>query len=225
MKTVKTLFPYFIGLVFILAAFSGCKQGTQKDEKSGEADKQTAEKKEEKNLVNQLTDKEKEDGWKLIFDGKSFDGWRGYNDKTFPDSGWVIEDKAIKCLGSGHGEAGGAGGDIIYDQKFKDFRLQFDWKISKGGNSGVFYLAKEIPDEPIWKSSPEFQILDNANHPDANLGENGNRQAASLYDLIPADPQNSKPYGEWNHGEIMVYQGTVVHRQNGKKVLDRKSVV
>lgn len=68
--------------------------------------------------------------------------------------------------------------------------------------------------EPIYISAPEFQVLDNANHPDAKLGKDNNRQAASLYDMIPAVPQNAKPFGEWNKAKIMVYKGTVVHGQN-----------
>jgi len=158
--------------------------------------------------------------WIKLFDGKTFTGFRGYNRTDMPKA-WTIEDGAIKINGSGKGEAGAKdGGDIIFERKFKNFELTFEWKVSKGANSGVFYLAQEIKDEPIWKSSPEYQVLDNENHPDAKLGEKGNRKSASLYDLIPAVPQNSKPYGEWNTGRILVYQGTVVHSQNGKNVLE-----
>lgn len=160
------------------------------------------------------------DEWITLFDGKSFDGWRGYNQTDVPTA-WTIEDGAIKINGSGRGEAGAKdGGDIIYDKKFKNFELTFEWKVAKGANSGVFYLGQEIEGEPIWKSSPEYQILDNANHPDAKLGKDNNRQSASLYDLIPAIPQNSKPFGEWNSGGIMVYNGSVVHSQNGENVLE-----
>ena len=74
--------------------------------------------------------------------------------------------------------------------------------------------------EPIYISSPEYQVLDNENHPDAKLGIDGNRQSASLYDMIPAKPQNAKPYGEWNKGKIMVYKGTVVHGQNDANVVE-----
>ena len=74
--------------------------------------------------------------------------------------------------------------------------------------------------EPIYISAPEFQVLDNANHPDAKLGKDNNRQAASLYDMIPAVPQNAKPFGEWNKAKIMVYKGTVVHGQNDENVLE-----
>jgi hypothetical protein len=217
MKKLKTIIPFVLGIALMLTAFNGCKQGAKKEGQE-EAKKEETQKKGE--MLNQLTQQEKEEGWKLLFNGENFEGWRAYNSESFPEDQWTIENNAMKCLGSGQGEAAGAAGDIIYDQKFKDFRLKFEWKISEGGNSGVFYLAKETPDEPIWKSAPEFQILDNANHPDAQLGKNGNRKAASLYDLIPADPQNTKPYGEWNEAEIMVYQGTVVHRQNGEDVVE-----
>lgn len=160
------------------------------------------------------------DGWITLFDGNSFEGWRGYNRADMPGA-WTIEDGAIKINGSGRGEAGAKdGGDIIFDQKFKNFELTFEWKVAKGANSGVFYLAQEIEGEPIYKSSPEYQILDNANHPDAKLGKDNNRQSASLYDLIPAVPQNSNPFGEWNTGGVMVYKGTVVHSQNGENVVE-----
>ena len=156
----------------------------------------------------------------VLFDGSSTDGWRGYDKTTLPTA-WTIEDGCLKINGSGNGEAGAKdGGDIIYDRKFKNFELSFEWKVGKGSNSGVFYLAQEVPGEPIYISAPEYQILDNANHPDAMLGVDGNRQSASLYDMIPAKPQNSKPWGEWNTGKIMVYKGTVVHYQNGQNVLE-----
>ncbi len=169
---------------------------------------------------NQLTAEEVKDGWILMFNGQTSDGWRGYNKPAFPDSGWVIEDGTLRCVGSGKGEAGGKGGDIIFDKKFKDFNLKLDWKISEGGNSGIFYLAQELSNEPVWKSACEMQILDNEKHIDGKLGKDGNRQAGSLYDLIPAKPQNAKPAGEWNTVEIIVYQGTVVHKMNGETVLE-----
>jgi hypothetical protein len=147
----------------------------------------------------------------VIFNGENFEGWRGYNRTDMPGK-WTIEDGAIKINGGGTGEGqSNDGGDIIYATPFKNFKFTFEWKVAKGANSGVFFYAKEIADQPIYISAPEYQILDNANHPDALLGVDGNRQSASLYDMLPAKPQNQKPFGEWNTGGIMVFQGTVVH--------------
>ncbi|MGI6242554.1 MAG: 3-keto-disaccharide hydrolase [Prevotella sp.] len=168
------------------------------------------------------------DGYITLFDGKTLKGWRCYG-KDEAGSDWNVEDGAIHLKGSGNGEGGGDnGGDLIFAHKFKNFELTFEYKISKGGNSGVFYLAQEVTavqngkEEylPIWQSASEYQVLDNANHPDAKLGVDGNRQSASLYDMIPAKPQNAKPYGEWNTAKIMVYKGTVVHGQNGENVVE-----
>lgn len=171
------------------------------------------------------------DGYITIFDGENFTGWRGYGQDKVPGK-WTIDtaEKAIKFNGSGGGEAqDGDGGDIIFAHKFKNFQLELEWKVAKGSNSGIFYLAQEYWStnedstkrlEPIYISSPEYQVLDNENHPDALLGVDGNRMSASLYDMIPAKPQNSKPFGEWNKAKIMVYKGTVVHGQNDENVVE-----
>ena len=170
-----------------------------------------------------------ENGYITIFDGETFNGWRGYGKDRVPTK-WTIEDGCIKFNGSGGGEAqDGDGGDLIFAHKFKNFELELEWKVAKGSNSGILYLAQEVTSkdkdgndvlEPIYISAPEYQILDNANHPDAKLGKDNNRQSASLYDMIPAVPQNSKPFGEWNKAKIMVYKGTVVHGQNDENVLE-----
>ena len=195
----------FSSLIIITMILGSCTNTKKKTDETGNSD-----------TMEEVI----KDEWITLFDGNSFEGWRGYTKETLP-SAWTIEDGAIKINGSGRGEAGAEdGGDIIYDRKFENFELTFEWKVSKGGNSGVFYLAQEIKGEPIYKSAPEYQVLDNANHPDAKLGKDNNRQSASLYDLIPAVPQNSKPYGEWNTGGIMVYKGTVVHYQNGENVVE-----
>lgn len=212
-KSKKRALYLPILLIFTSITFTSCKEQQDKPDNDIEdmANLNDAEK-------NGLSKKEKDDDWRLLFDGKTTDGWRGYGKETFP-KGWVIEDGALKVQGSGSGEAGG-GGDIIFDEQFKDFELSLEYKVSEGGNSGIFYLAKEVEGEPIYTSAPEYQILDNQKHPDARLGKNGNRQAASLYDLIPAEPQNAKPVGEWNKVSIIVYRGTVIHSQNGENVVE-----
>lgn len=184
--------------------------------------KATTSKSEEKSAVpNQLTQKEKDAGWVLLYDGKTSDGWHGYGHKPFP-ANWDTADGTLHCNGSGRGEAGAkAGGDIVTDKEYENFTLKLEWKISEGGNSGIFYLGKEDPSlNKIYYSAPEMQVLDNERHPDAKLGKDGNRKAGSLYDLIPANPQNAKPAGEWNTVEIICYKGTVVHKQNGETVLE-----
>lgn len=167
-----------------------------------------------------------DEGFIVLFNGENLDGWRGYG-MDVPPTSWEVSDGAIHLKGSGTGEAQvEGGGDLIFAHKFQNFELQLEYKISEGGNSGIFYLAQEVKDAegkeylPIWQSCSEYQVLDNARHPDAQLGVDGNRQAASLYDMIPAKPQNANPAGEWNQAKIMVYKGTVVHGQNGSNVLE-----
>ena len=162
----------------------------------------------------------------VLFDGSSTEGWRGYGMETLP-ARWTIEDGCLKINGSGGGEAHVAdGGDIIFAaQKFKNFELELEWKVAKGSNSGIFILAQEVKKEdgtyePIYISSPECQVLDNENHPDARMGKDGNRMSSSLYDMIPAKPQNAKPAGEWNKLRILCYKGTVAHFQNDEQVVE-----
>ncbi|MDX1630156.1 MAG: DUF1080 domain-containing protein, partial [Fulvivirga sp.] len=169
---------------------------------------------------NTLTEAEKEEGWILLFNGENSEGWRGYNKENFP-AAWEVADGTLHIQGSGRGEAGAEdGGDILYaEDKFGDFHLKIDWKISEGGNSGIIYFAEEGP-EYAWMTAPEMQVLDNENHPDAEKGKNGNRKAGSLYDVIPADPQTAKPHGELNHAEIIVRGDNVKHILNGKTVVE-----
>jgi hypothetical protein len=199
-------------LLLFVAAFFALNCNAQS--KKNEVQKKTT-------VLNTLTSAEKAQGWILLFDGKTNEGWRGYNKTTFP-AAWTIENGALRLKGSGNGEAGAVdGGDLVYGkEKFSNFNLKIEWKISEGGNSGIFYLAQEVPGKEIWRTAPEFQVLDNERHPDALLGKDGNRKAGSLYDLIPAKPQNTKPAGEWNTVEIISYQGTIVHKQNGATIVE-----
>lgn len=168
------------------------------------------------NAQNTLTEQEKHDGWKLLFDGSTTEGWRGYNHESFPEKGWQVKNGMLTVL------PGGGGGDIITTGVYEDFILKLEWRVQKGGNSGIFYHALEQPEQAIYWSAPEIQILDNENHPDANRGKNGNRKATSLYDLIPAHPQNAKPYDQWNQIKIVIKDrgAHVEHWMNGEKVVE-----
>ncbi len=165
---------------------------------------------------NTLTEEEKKDGFVLLFDGKTSDGWRGYKKDVFPDR-WLIEEGTIHF----NPKAEGSRGDIIFDKMFSNFHLKIEWKIAEAGNSGIFYLGAENDKfGAIYATAPEMQVLDNAKHPDAKLGKDGNRKAGSLYDLIPANPQNFKGAGEWNSAEVIIKDGHVIHKQNGVKVVE-----
>jgi hypothetical protein len=160
------------------------------------------------------------DGWITIFDGESFDGWRGYNQTAIPAK-WTIEDNAIRFNGTGsNGAQGSEGGDILFAHKFGNFEFEFEWKVGKGSNSGVFFYIQEVAEQPAYFSAPEYQILDNENRPDPKSGKNGNHMSASLYDILPAKPQNARLYGEWNKGKILCFKGTVVHYQNNEPVVE-----
>lgn len=157
-------------------------------------------------VQNVLTVAEVEEGWILMFDGETSNGWRGYNSEVFPE-GWVVEDGTLYCTGTG--------GDVIYDRKFLDFHLMIDWKISEAGNSGIFFLAQELEGRPIWHTAPEYQILDNEAHPDLNPEQ----YAPALYDLVPPMVQNTRPAGEWNTAEIVLHSGHLTMYQNGEEVV------
>lgn len=176
---------------------------------------------------NNLTIDESKKGWKLLWDGKSTQGWRGAKLDKFPEKGWVIEDGVLSVLSSGGAESR-AGGDIVTTQLFKDFELKVDFKLTPGGNSGIkYYVDTEINKGPGSSIGLEYQILDDDLHPDAKKGNHeGSRTVSSLYDLIQADVNKPiNPVGEWNTAHIISKNNHIEHWLNGTKVLEyeRKS--
>ncbi len=174
--------------------------------------------------VNTLTEQEKKDGWKLLFDGKTTDGWRSTASEEFPKKGWAVKDGEL-IVGTAGGGQSQAGGDIITKDRFSNFELTVDFKTSSGCNSGTKYLvqANKTPGAGSLGAmiGPEFQILDDANHPDARAGRNGNRTLGSLYDLIPAaKDKKPNPIGQWNTARIVVKGNHVEHWLNGQKVVE-----
>ena len=168
--------------------------------------------------LNTLSAKEKKEGWVLLFNGKDFTGWRQCNETTMAKN-WIVEDGAMKVFtAEGKNPGQGSNGDILYStKKFKNFELSVDWKVSKMGNSGIFYSVREVPGQPIYYAAPEVQVLDNVDASDNKLPSH---LAGSLYDMIAADPKTVKPTGEWNNIVIKVNNGKVTHVQNGVKVCE-----
>jgi len=161
--------------------------------------------------ANTLTEKEKSDGWKLLFDGKTTKGWHKYKGKEIGDR-WKAVDGALSLV---HKD-GKDGGDIVTDDTFDSFELAMEWKVTPGANSGIMYRVEESGDSPGF-TGPEYQILDNAKHPDGRKKETS---AASCYGLYPPSEDVTKPIGEWNLARIVVKGDHVEHWLNGKKVVE-----
>jgi len=173
-------------------------------------------------VPNHLTAYEKQNGWHLLFDGKTSKGWVGAYKKTFPEKGWEIKNGIIKVLSS-EGKEGANGGDIVTTGEYKSFDLSFEFKLTPGANSGVKYFVTLSENNTGSAIGLEYQVLDDSLHPDAKLGRNGDRTLASLYDLIPSKKPESviRPIGEWNTGRIVVYpDNKVEHYLNGIEVLE-----
>ncbi len=179
--------------------------------------------------LNTLTDAERAAGWRLLFDGVSSRGWRSARGEEFPALGWSIEHGLLQVAASGGGEAR-AGGDVISVERFATFDLRVDFRLTSGANSGIKYFVQ--PDlRPIGADGKpaavgsaigcEFQLLDDARHPDAKLGRDGNRRIGSLYDLIAAPTTKpARAIGEWNTARIVAGATRVEHWLNGEKVLE-----
>jgi hypothetical protein len=145
-------------------------------------------------------------GWKPLFDGTSTAAWRGYQKPDMP-KGWSIVDGALTKEMPVE--------DLISKETFGDFELEFEWKLGKGGNSGIFYRATEEYVKIYW-SAPEYQLLDDANNP----GDTRLTAAGSIYALYPAADGSQKPFGAWNTGRILLRKGHLEHWMNGKKVAE-----
>jgi hypothetical protein len=179
--------------------------------------------------LNTLSDAEKKAGWKLLFDGKTFNGLRSYFETMDPSKGWSLEAGCFKNS-KGNGRPRSGGGDIMTAELFTDFDFRFEWSMPPGGNSGVYYLFQERQDKPgvgMYMGddgrSPvgfEYQLLDDERHPDA-LRNGPIRSTGSLYSLIPPnDSKRLKPTGEFNESRIVVQGKHVEHWLNGAKIVE-----
>jgi len=168
-----------------------------------------------------LTAEEQRGGWRLLWDGRTADGWRGAKAEPFPPDAWRMSQGELSVR-KHDPAAGWRGADIVTRERFSDFELVVEFKLSPGANSGIKYFVDAGPGLR-GKSSLglEYQLVDDERHPDARLGRNGNRKLAALYDLFPAsEGKPAKPPGEWNEARIVARGGNVEHWLNGEKVLE-----
>ena len=173
-------------------------------------------------VPNHLSTYEEKNGWNLLYDGATSKGWISGKGTAFPAKGWEYRDKVLKVLSS-EGKESQNGGDIVTTKQYGAFDISFEFKLTPGANSGVKYFVTLAEKTDGSNIGLEYQVLDDALHPDAKLGRNGDRKLASLYDLFPANkqPRFVRPIGAWNNGRIVVYpDNRVEHYLNGMKVLE-----
>lgn len=170
-------------------------------------------------LDNVLTEREKQEGWKLLFDGKSPDGWMGIKTKSFPATGWEIKNGTLTINPPEKGKE--RGGDIVTSSKFRSFELIVDFMYTLRANSGIkYFIDTDTDNEAQARVGCEYQVLDDRTHPDAKAGVNGNRTLSSLYDLIPAKNKRDNGVGKWNRAIIIVDGNKVQHWLNGQLTVE-----
>ena len=157
---------------------------------------------------NNLTPEEKKAGWQLLFNGKDMSEWRNFKSETVKEQ-WKVKDGTM-------GMTAKKGGDIMTKKQYEDFDFRMEWKISEGGNSGIFILADELG-KKIYSHAPEIQILDNERHKDKQFPSH---RSGSLYDMIVAKPESQKKAGEWNQVRILLNKGHLQVWQNAVLTVD-----
>jgi len=166
--------------------------------------------------ANSLTGAEKEAGWRLLFDGKTTNGWRGYGMEKMPPGWKAIDGALVRVSGGAGGKGAGGGDDIITVEQFDDFELMLEWKIvDRAGNSGIILRASEDA-VTSWHTGPEVQILDNAAYPGRDLQQ----LAGACYDLYAPSKDVSRPRGEWNAVRVVADGRHIEHWLNGTKLLE-----
>lgn len=163
---------------------------------------------------NTLTARERAEGWRLLFNGRDLAGWRSFGGGA-PPSSWAVRDGAL-MLTKNDGRMSGT--DLVTADDYGAFELTLDWKVERGGNSGVLYLARNVPQaRQLYETGLEMQILDDAGHPDGKIPSH---RAGALYDLTVPPPGVSRPAGSWNHARLRVEPGRVRQWLNGTPTAD-----
>jgi len=191
----------FLVVISVLILVFSCKQKAVQQEATVYAD-----------TVNVLSSGEIAEGWQLLWDGKTFDGWHTFNKDSV--IGWEIKDGLLISLGLGGDHAN----DIVTNKDYQNFELSVDWKLSPGGNSGLFYYAVEGKYPEIYAIAPEYQLVDDMGFPE-KLEEW--QKTAACYGMYTADSAKTlNPIGEFNTSKIIVNNGHVEHWLNGDKVVE-----
>jgi len=214
-KNMKKLFLNF-AVVMLLPVMAGQVSGQQQSVK-----KNVNSKKEKAGTLpdNTLSGKEKKEGWKLLFNGKTADEWMNPGTRKFPESGWEIKDGVLSVNPAT--KTRGGGGDIVSIKTYINFDLKVDFKYTPGANSGIKYFVDiESNNGSLAGIGCEFQVLDDKLHPDAKLGKNGDRTMGGLYDLIPPKPKIDNGANNWNRAEIIVRGNKVQHWLNGQLTVE-----
>lgn len=163
---------------------------------------------------NTLTARERAEGWQLLFNGHDLAGWRSFGGDAPPPS-WTVRDGTL-MLTKDDGRMSGT--DLVTAESYGAFELTLDWKVERGGNSGVLYLARNAPPATqIYETGLEMQILDDAGHPDGKIPSH---RAGALYDITVPPPGASRPAGSWNHARLRVEPGRIRQWLNGKLTAD-----
>ncbi len=166
-------------------------------------------------VTNTLSAKEKKEGWKLLFDGTTTSGWRKFKSDKI-GAAWKVKDGALYLDATNKKDwQTGDGGDIVTEGVYENYELSIEWKIQACGNSGIIFNVQEGNYDYVWHTGPEFQVLDNACHPDAKIIKH---RAGDLYDLISCKVETVKPAGEWNEARILANKGNYSFWLNGTEV-------
>lgn len=165
--------------------------------------------------LNALTDEEKQEGFKLLFDGQTTDGWRGYKMDQMPPGWKVIDGILTRVAGGAGGKGAGGGDDIVTEDEFGNFELRLEWRVGKGVNSGILYRVAEDA-VTSWHEAPEMQVLDNIGWGEAET----RHHAGALYDLYAPAKDVTRPAGEWNEVRLVVDGNHIEHWLNGEKLVE-----
>lgn len=207
---MRLFYPVILGLLVGCGSSSESTENSASNSDSAMTTADTTATLNDTAAANQLTDAEKSEGWQLLFDGQTKNGWHSYNKKGNLDD-WKVENGNL-VLNSTKKDI-----DIVTDEEYENFHLMLDWNIAEGGNSGIIFLIKEAPEfDRTYTTGPEMQVLDNERHADAKIPKH---RAGDLYDLIACSTETVKPAGQWNTAEIIKNKDSLTFRLNNTTVV------